>query len=150
MAGKTIKLKKLNEQKPSFVPFEKENVLKPLKLFFIIVPFGQANSIIARLNEFDIACSFVLNGEGTVDSQEMQNLLGLRDTKKQIIITLVREDKTEFVIRKLEERFAISKAAKGVAFSIKVTSVAGVSIYKFLTNTRKVTKVEKNGNGRKN
>lgn len=131
-------------QKPDFLPFEKENVLRPLKMFFIIVPFGQANAIISRLNEFDIACSFVFNGEGSSTKSQYQKSL-VTDSKKQIIITLVREDKVDFLKRKLQERFSVSKAAKGFAFSTRVTSVAGVSIYKFLTNTRKVTKVRKNG-----
>lgn len=133
-----------NPQKPDFTPFEKEHVLRPLKLFIIVVPYGQANAIISRLNEFDIACSFVFNGEGNA-KYFADDFSILPDSKKQLILTLVREDKVEFVKRKLEERFAVSRASRGFAFSIKVTSIAGVSIYKFLTNTRKVTKVNKNG-----
>lgn len=144
MAAKKEEKTKKSLQKPDFTPFEKEYVIRPLKMFFIIVPIGQANAIIARLNEFDISCSFVFNGEGSSVKSQFQKSLA-PDQKKQIIITLVREDKVEFLKTKLQERFSISKAAKGFAFSVKVTSVAGVSIYKFLTNTRKVTKVSKNG-----
>lgn len=144
MAQKQTTTKKKTETKNAFVPFEKEYVLKPLKFFVIIVPYGQANAIISRLNEFDIACSFVLNGEGNA-KYFVDEVSRVPDSKKQLILTLVREDKVELVKRKLEERFAVSRAARGFAFSVKVTSVAGVSIYKFLTNTRKVTKVSKNG-----
>ena len=144
MAEKNVRKTKKEPQKPAFTPFDQEHVLRPLKLFFIVVPYGQANAIISRLNEFDIACSFVFNGEGNAKYFVDDNKR-LPDSKKQIVLTLVREDKVEFVRRKLEERFNVSKAARGFAFSIKVTSVAGVSIYKFLTNTRKVTKVNKNG-----
>lgn len=144
MAEKENKKTKKTPQKPDFTPFEKENVLRPLKLFLIVVPFGQANAIINRLNEFDIACSFVFNGEGSA-KYLVDDVRRIPDSRKQIILTLVREDKVEFVKRKLDERFSISKASRGFACSIKVTSIAGVSIYKFLTNTRKVTKVGKNG-----
>lgn len=144
MAEKENKKSKKTPQKPDFTPFEKENVLRPLKLFLIVVPFGQANAIINRLNEFDIACSFVFNGEGSA-KYLADDLRSISDSRKQIILTLVREDKVEFVKRKLDERFSISRASRGFACSIKVTSIAGVSIYKFLTNTRKVTKVSKNG-----
>ncbi len=144
MAEKETKKSKKTPQKPDFTPFEKENVLRPLKLFLIVVPFGQANAIINRLNEFDIACSFVFNGEGSA-KYLVDDVRRIPDSRKQIILTLVREDKVEFVKRKLDERFSISKASRGFACSIKVTSIAGVSIYKFLTNTRKVTKVGKNG-----
>ena len=144
MAEKENKKTKKTPQKPDFTPFEKENVLRPLKLFLIVGPFGQANAIINRLNEFDIACSFVFNGEGSA-KYLVDDVRRIPDSRKQIILTLVREDKVEFVKRKLDERFSISKASRGFACSIKVTSIAGVSIYKFLTNTRKVTKVGKNG-----
>lgn len=144
MAEKENKKTKKTPQKSDFTPFEKENVLRPLKLFLIVVPFGQANAIINRLNEFDIACSFVFNGEGSA-KYLVDDVRRIPDSRKQIILTLVREDKVEFVKRKLDERFSISKASRGFACSIKVTSIAGVSIYKFLTNTRKVTKVGKNG-----
>ena len=49
MAEKETKKSKKTPQKPDFTPFEKENVLRPLKLFLIVVPFGQANAIINRL-----------------------------------------------------------------------------------------------------
>ena len=144
MAENTVTKTKKTPQKADLTPFDKENVLRPLKLFIIVIPYGQANAIISRLNEFDIACSFVFNGEGSA-RYFVEDASRLTDSRKQIILTLVREDKVEFVKSKLYERFSVSKAARGFAFSIKVTSVAGVSIYKFLTNTRKVTKVNKNG-----
>jgi len=144
MADKELKNNGKLPKKEEFVPFDKEHVLRPLKLFFIIVPYGQANAIISRLNEFDIACSFVFNGEGSA-RYFVDDVRRLPDSKKQIVLTIVREDKVEFIKRKLEERFSVSRAARGFAFSIRITSVAGVSIYKFLTNTRKVTKVNKNG-----
>lgn len=144
MADKELKNHGKLPKKEEFVPFDKEHVLRPLKLFFIIVPYGQANAIISRLNEFDIACSFVFNGEGSA-RYFVDDVRRIPDSKKQIVLTIVREDKVEFIKRKLEERFSVSRASRGFAFSIKITSVAGVSIYKFLTNTRKVTKVNKNG-----
>jgi len=144
MADKELKNNGKLPKKEEFVPFDKEHVLRPLKLFFIVVPYGQANAIISRLNEFDIACSFVFNGEGSA-RYFVDDVRRLPDSKKQIVLTIVREDKVEFIKRKLEERFSVSRAARGFAFSIRITSVAGVSIYKFLTNTRKVTKVNKYG-----
>jgi len=147
MATKKVTSNKKEPQKPSFVPFEDEHQIRAMKLFFIIVPYGQANSIITRLNEFDVACNFIFNGEG-IAKNYVDNYHGVMDSKKQIILTIIREDKVEFVKRKLEERFALSRASRGFAFSIKITSVAGVSIYKFLTNSRKVQKVKKNGSSK--
>lgn len=135
--------RKLKDDKEAkkFVPFEKENVIHPLKLFISIVPFGQAEAIIKLLEEIGVTTNIITAGEGTGRSF-MPGLISVSDSKKQIVMSFVREDKTPEVCKVLHDRFNTSKASRGLAFSVKLTSVAGVSIYKFLTNTRKVKKVK--------
>lgn len=128
-------LKKQDVSSKQFTPFEKENVLKPIKMFVVIVPYGQASGVIKILNSLDASMSLITNGEGTY-LRESQ----LSGPKKQLIFTFLTEDKVETFKQKVEERFNTSFASKGIAFSIKLTSVAGVSVYKFLSNTRKVEK----------
>jgi len=139
---KSRKFKK-SEQKQQFVPFEKENVVKPLKMFITIVPFGHAPTIMKMLEEVGVTFSYVTTGEGT-GKNFLPTLLSVNDFKKQIIFSFVAEDKSKQVCEMLENRFSTSKAAKGISLSIKLSSVAGVSVYRFLTNVRKVKKVHKN------
>lgn len=138
MATEKRKLFK-KEPKQKFVPFEKENVIHPLKMFISIVPFGQADSIARLLEETGVSCNFITVGEGT--GRNFVPGLIIADSKKQIIVSFVREDKVKEVCKILRERFNTSKASRGISLSVKLTSVAGVSIYRFLTNTRKVKKV---------
>ena len=140
MSLKKPKLFKKNEHKDEFVPFEKQNELKPLKLFISVVPFGQGPAIVKLIEETRSTYSFITTGEGT-GKNLMPGLVS--DNKKQVVFTFVREDKTKEVIDILENRFSASKAANGVSFSVKLSSIAGVSVYRFLTNTRKVKKVSK-------
>lgn len=142
MALKNKKLFKKNDDKESFVPFEKENEVKPLKLFITVVPFGQANAIVKLIEQFRSTYSYVTTGEGT-GRNFMPGLLSVSDSKKQIVFSFVREDRAKEVADALAERFSTSKAANGVSMSVKLTSVAGVSVYRFLTNIRKVKKVSK-------
>lgn len=144
MATKTKETVEKAEQKEKFVPFEKENVIKPLKMFISIVPFGQAIGITKMLEELGVTYSYITNGEGT-GKNFLPGLLSVSDSKKQIIFSFVREDKAKAVCEALAIRFATSKAAAGISLSIKLSSVAGVSVYRFLTNTRKVKKVTKDG-----
>lgn len=139
MANKLFK--KTAEKKQSFVPFEKENVIHPLKMFISIVPFGQADNIIKMLEECGVTCNVIMSGEGTGRSA-LPGLISIADSKKQIIMSLVRDDKTAEICAVLSKRFNTSRISRGVSFSVKLTSVVGVSVYKFLTNTRKVKKVE--------
>lgn len=126
-------------KKPKTVPYEKANEVSPLVLLIIIVPQGQALSIKKALDDYDTSAAFVASGEGT-GIGERKDVLGLTN-KKNIIFTIVRVDKVEPLKRRLKERFSVSRASAGVAITIRLTSVAGVSVYKFLSNTRKVNKV---------
>lgn len=140
MALEKRKLFKKQEAK-KFVPFEKENVIHPIKMFLSIVPFGQADAIVKMLEEIGVSCNFITAGEGTGRSF-VPGLISIADSKKQIIMSFVKEDKASEVCKVLKTRFNTSKASRGISLSVKLTSVAGVSIYRFLTNTRKVKKVK--------
>ena len=129
---------KTNEKAIEYTPFEETNEIKPLKMFVIIVPYGQANGIIKILHDLNVAMSITTNGEGTY-MRESQ----LQGPKKQLIFTFIKEEDVPSFKEKITERFHISSAAKGIAFSIKLSSVAGVSVYKFLTNTRQINKENK-------
>ena len=119
-----------------FVPYEETSNLAKIKIFISIVPYGQADGVVKLLERVGVNYSVITQGEGT-GSKFVPNLVA--DNKKQIIFSFVREDFTDAVKATLKERFSISKVSNGISFSIDLTSVMGVSIYKFLSNTRKVT-----------
>ena len=119
-----------------FVPYEETSNLAKLKIFITIVPFGQADGVVKLLERVGVNYSVITQGEGT-GAKFIPNLVA--DNKKQIIFSFVREDFTDAVKATLKERFSVSKASNGISFSVNLTSVMGVSIYKFLSNTRKVT-----------
>lgn len=131
--------------KEVFVPFEKANIVHPLKLFISIVPFGQAQGIVKLFEELGSTYSYITTGEGT-GKNFLPGLLSVSDFKKQIVFSFVREDKSKEVCEALKNRFSASKATKGISLSIKLTSVDGVSVYRFLTNVRKVKKVQNDDN----
>lgn len=118
-----------------FVPYEETSNLAKIKIFISIVPYGQADGVVKLLEKVGVNYSVITQGEGT-GAKFVPNLVA--DNKKQIIFSFIREDFTNAVKATLQERFSVSKASNGISFSIDLTSVMGVSIYKFLSNTRKV------------
>ena len=128
---------KKEEKQEKFVPYEKSHKLEKMKLFVIIVPFGQAQTIEKYLFNLGVTAAFCSTGEGT-GTREMYEVLGLSDSKKQAIFTIVKESIVPQLIEKLKHRFSVSKYSKGIAFSVDITSVVGVSIYKYLVNNREV------------
>ena len=61
-------------------------------------------------------------------------MVGLADNKNVIIFSIVREDRTKEILTALEEKFKTIRSGKGVAFSVSLSSMIGVSVYSFLAN----------------
>lgn len=139
-------LQKLSLQKSTFTPYEDDHDISPLKMFIIVVHYGQSKAILNILNEIDTAVSLTLQASG--GSFDSGDLFGTGEHKKEMVITLVRSDKSELLTRLVNERFKVSRASRGILYSVSLTSVVGVTMYKFLTNTRKGKKVSKNGKKR--
>ena len=66
----------------------------------------------------------------------MLSYLGLAETEKVVILSVIKEEKEKEIIETLNEKFDKVKNGKGIAYTISMKSVIGVSIYKFLSNVR--------------
>ena len=135
-SAKKVEKKMVRSSNGRFVPYEDTSNLLGIKLFISIVPLGQATNVVKMLEKAGVNYNVITQGEGT-GAKFVPNLVN--DNKKQIVFSFVREDMTEVVKKILKKRFSTSKASNGISFSIKLTSVMGVSIYKFLSNSRKVS-----------
>ncbi|MBR6756413.1 MAG: hypothetical protein IKM15_05645 [Peptococcaceae bacterium] len=113
-----------------------ETAIKKLKLLFTIVNRPKAEFYLDVLGQFDINCHLVTVGMGTATSDIIE-LLGL-ESHKAVIISVVREDLMDDVMKTLEEKFETVRNGKGVAFAVPLSSVIGVNMYRFLSNRRDV------------
>jgi len=62
------------------------------------------------------------------------------ETDKVVLISFVREDKVNDVLETLKEKFEKIKNGKGIAYTIPMNSIIGVSIYQFLSNNKTMKK----------
>ena len=108
--------------------------IKKLKLLFAVVDRPKAEFYLDVLSQFEVNCQIVTNGLGTATS-EFVDILGL-NKHKAVIISVIREDMTDTIIRCLEDKFATIKNGKGIAFAVPLSSVIGVNNYRFLSNHR--------------
>lgn len=130
---KNKKKKKIN----SSIPYDQQNKIEKIKLLCVIVNRSQANFYINTFNDAGVSCVFDVFGEGTAP-KEMQEIMGIIDSRKSLIVCIVKESMIDKITKIIQDRFSISKQAKGISFMIPITSVAGVFIYKYLTNNRVV------------
>ena len=110
------------------------NAPKKLMLLFTIVNRNKAEFYVDVLQKFEINMQLVLAANGTAGSR-VQSLLGLTDSEKSVIISVIRRDKCRAALSELEEKFKTVKGGKGIAYTVPMTSTIGVAIYQFLSNT---------------
>ena len=110
-----------------------------LKLLFTIVNRQRAELYAALLQSFEVNMQMYLLAQGTASSETLE-YLGLSDSNKSVIVSVIREDKCDAALKFLDEKFHTIKNGRGIAFTVPMTSVIGVAIYQFLSNANEVRK----------
>ncbi len=111
-----------------------ETAIKKLKLLFTVVDRAKAEFYLDVLSQFEVNCQMVTQGKGTANS-ELVDVLGL-NIHKAVILSVVREDRVEEIMKSLENKFATIRNGKGIAFTVPLSSVIGVNMYQFLSNNK--------------
>ena len=103
-------------------------------LLFTIVSRNKGEFYTDLLQDFEVNMQMALNASGTAGSG-MLELLGLSDSEKTVIISVIRQDRVKEALAMLEEKFKTVRGGKGIAYTVPMTSTIGVAIYRFLSNT---------------
>ena len=122
---------------------QKHNVTQnKLELLITIVNRNKADFYVDLIQSFEVNMQIVALGQGTADAA-MLDFLGLAGSEKAVIFSVIREDKIPKALRLIEEKFNTIKGGKGIAWTVSLSSVIGVSIFGFLSNNRMTVKEEK-------
>ena len=103
-------------------------------MFVTIVNKGQGNFVLKLFESEGANAQFIQHGEGTAQ-KEIRDILGIEDNSKEIIISLIQNDKIPSASKELEAFFKISKKNRGIGFAIPMTSIIGMRIYQFLSDS---------------
>lgn len=124
--------KSINKEKR---PYQELYKTEKLYLSIIIVSRYQGEYYVERFIKEGCSLSFIIYGKGTAPS-ELLYVLGTPQSKKDVVISVVKESLKDKVNSIIDERFNFSKSAKGIAFMIDFDSVMGVLSYRYLSDTR--------------
>ena len=106
-----------------------------LKVLVLIVGRNKAEFYMDLLQSTGANLQLAMLGRGTAN-REMLDLLGLSDSDKSVIFSVVREDRAKETLALIDEKFHTVRGGKGIAYPIPMTSVVGVAIYRFLSDNR--------------
>ena len=121
--------------KKTKAPRANDTSLMKLKLLVTVVNRNKTEFFMDLLHDFDVNFQTAVLAQGTARSETLY-MLGLEDSDKSVIFSVIREDKATEALQTLEDKFAALKNGKGIAFTIPMSSVIGVAIYRFLSNHR--------------
>ena len=110
-----------------------ESNIKKISMFITIVNRGQGNYVLKIFEQEGANAQFVQLGEGTAQ-KEVRDILGIEDNGKEIIISLIPNERIEEAKNELEAFFKVNKRNRGIGFSIPMTSIIGMKVYQFLTD----------------
>ena len=113
-----------------------------VKMLVTVVPRGKAEFYMDLIQSFGVNMQFLASARGTASS-DIMHMMGLEDSEKRVIFSVVREDMANKALAALQEKFATIKNGKGIAMTVPLTSVIGASIYQFLADNRRAVKEEK-------
>ena len=95
--------------------------IKKLKLLVTIVDRSKALFYMDLIEQFEVNMQTVIYGKGTAGKE---------------IFSFIREDKTKDILETISDKFEKVKNGKGIAYTIPLKSIIGVSIYQFLSNSQ--------------
>ena len=107
---------------------------RKLKLLVTVVNREKAEFYMDFLQSFEVNFQTSTAARGTADKETLR-LLGIGETDKTVIFSVIREDMCDAALEGLSRKFKTIKNGKGIAYTIPMTGTIGVAIYRFLSNT---------------
>ena len=107
---------------------------RKLKLLVTVINREKAEFYMDFLQSFEVNFQTAMAARGTA-SKETLRLLGIGETDKTVIFSIIREDMCDKALSALEQKFKTIKNGKGIAYTVPMTGTVGVAIYRFLSNT---------------
>ncbi|CAM3561071.1 P-II family nitrogen regulator [Erysipelothrix urinaevulpis] len=97
-----------------------------------IVEEDYGSSVLKVARETGISGGTIIKGKGSVRSSFL-NFLGLSDSRKEICLNILREDKEETFYSQLNNKLKINQENHGLVFSVPIEAVYGLRSHKEIT-----------------
>lgn len=136
------KLKQRTANKKSAVKASPNTVTSNrLELLVTVVSRSKGEYYADLIQSFDVNLQVLALANGTADAKTLR-YLGLTDSEKSVIFSVIQQNKLPDALNTLDEKFKTVKGGKGIAYTIPLTSVVGKLIFGFLSNNKTFVKEE--------
>ena len=113
-----------------------------LKLMITVVNRHKTDFYADLIQSFDVNMQVIALAKGTADARTLQ-LMGLADSDKSVIFSVIQENKLQDALYTLNDKFKTVRDGNGIAFTVPLTSVIGTRLFGFLSNNKSIVKEDK-------
>ncbi|MDR1571717.1 MAG: hypothetical protein LBS32_04250 [Clostridiales Family XIII bacterium] len=106
--------------------------IKRIHLMFTIVDRGMGDEVERVLRESGVTYNMTAPGYGA-SGLALADILGLTDFERDIVISVVREDRAHDILDRLRFRFDLGRPDSGIAFTIPISGVSGPLALKYIS-----------------
>lgn len=99
----------------------------PYDLIVTIVNQGDSEKVVDASKEAGAEGGTILSGRGTGIHEQAKLFNILIEPEKEVVLTLISRNKTNDVLKAIEEGANLNKPGKGIAFVIKVEQTVGIN-----------------------
>lgn len=117
---------------------KKPSALQKIKLLITIVPHGKGALYIDALEGFGVNMQLMVPGRGSART-DLSQMLG-ESSDKDVLFSFIGEDKAEAAMKTLNDKFKNVRGGSGIAMTVTLSSMIGVYLYGFLSDSRAVKK----------
>ena len=125
---------KKKAQEPTNGGNQKLNTYK-LSALITVVNRSKADFYTDLIQSYNVNMQMGMLAHGTA-KQETLAYLGLANTEKTVILSVVREDKLPQLLDVLEQKFNTIRDGKGIAYTVPMSAIIGVAAFGFLADNR--------------
>ena len=108
-----------------------------LELVIAIVNASKERFYTNLIQSFEANLQLAMPASGTSEKAIM-NYLGLNQSNRSAIFSVVREEKVKDLLEFLDEKFSTVRDGGGIALSVPMSSLIGSLIYGFLSNDNRL------------
>ncbi len=139
-AGKPAKFIKPAKHKDKATPHAVTT--NRLEMLITVVSRNKEEYYADLIQSFEVNMQVTALAQGTADAKTLR-YLGLTDSDKSVIFSIIQENRAADILSALDEKFASVKGGNGISFTIPLSSVIGKLLFGFLSNNRALVKEEK-------
>ena len=110
----------------------KHPAMKKIKLLIAIINRGKGEAVVGILRESGVTFNMIAPAD-CASGSDIMGVLGLSNQERDMILSVITEDKVSVVMQKLLYKLDLDKPGNGLAFTIPITGVSGPKALRYMS-----------------